>query len=315
MNSPENRSRIVKEISDNLHYSSLIMSTLFLQKKRNDIVEDVVVIPTGSEKFDKVVEEQGVQQQHPSTTIISNSIIPNNNNLSIISSEMKDRQISQLPPPSSSEATIYTMEQPIEVPKVIADNEEGVGLKRVFIMKSQIPLEDTPPSRFSKSSVKFKSDEEVSFVDWSEHIHEPEQFYYSFEQNYYYVIEDEIGYGQEGIQYAYWSEVDGKHDDDEKITVEEEGFKKVKTNVPKSFMAALNDRLWGDATRKEFDTLFRTKAIVEADIAKSAIASGTADLVILFPVYEEKMRDGERVFKVRFVCNGQHGHNPNHLLQ
>ena len=275
-------------------------------QKRND----VVVIPTGLEKIDKVVEEQGVQQQHPSTTIVSNTILPDNNNLSIISSEVKDRQISQLSPGAS----VNTMQPPIEVQKVIANNEEGVGLKKVF--KSQIPLEDTPPSRFSKrlkekNSVKFKSDEEVSFVDWSEHIHEPEQFYYSFEQNKFYVIEDEIGYGQEGIEYAHWSEVDGKYDDDEKITVEEEGFKAVKTNVPKSFMAALNDRLWGDAARKEFDTLFQTKAIVqvEADIAKSAIASGTADLVILFPVYEEKMRDGERVFKVRLVCNGQTQYN------
>jgi len=87
----------------------------------------------------------------------------------------------------------------------------------------------------------------------------------------------------------------------------EEACRAVTAGVPKSFAAALEDPVWGEAARNEFNTLITTKAIVEtsgAD-AKAAIRSGDADFVVLFPVYEAKMRDGKIVYKVRLVGNGK----------
>ncbi len=87
----------------------------------------------------------------------------------------------------------------------------------------------------------------------------------------------------------------------------EEGYKAVKENVPKSFPAALQDPRWGAPARKELNTLFETKAIVEVDpnIAKRVLKSNGADLVILFPVYETKEKEGQQVDKVRLVGDGR----------
>jgi hypothetical protein len=88
---------------------------------------------------------------------------------------------------------------------------------------------------------------------------------------------------------------------------QETGYAAVKENVPKTFPAALRDPRWGTPARKELDTLFQTKAIVEidAECAKSLLKSNGADLVILFPVYETKVKDGKQVDKVRLVGDGR----------
>ena len=129
-------------------------------------------------------------------------------------------------------------------------------------------------------------------------------------KEYFNIIEEAATVQQSNEVYPPYCNVEQQGYIGEEI-IEEEGYRAVKSNVPKSFMAALQDRVWGDAARKEFDTLCSTKAIVQvdADIAKASIATGKADLVILFPVYEEKMRDGELVFKVRLVCDGRTQYN------
>jgi hypothetical protein len=85
--------------------------------------------------------------------------------------------------------------------------------------------------------------------------------------------------------------------------VVEEGYAAVSEGVPKDFQAALAHLLWGDPARDELNKLVPEKGtLVEVDktIAIEAKKSG-ADLVILFPVYEKKIRDGEEVYKVRLV--------------
>ena len=91
----------------------------------------------------------------------------------------------------------------------------------------------------------------------------------------------------------------------------EEGYRAVTDNVPKTYAQALVHPKWGAPARKEWDTLTSTKAIVEVDMnmAIDAIRSHGADLVLLFPVYEEKIKDGEIVYKVRLVGDGRTHHS------
>jgi hypothetical protein len=72
----------------------------------------------------------------------------------------------------------------------------------------------------------------------------------------------------------------------------------VSEGVPKDFQAALAHPLWGDP---ELNKLVPEKGtLVEVDKTIEAKKSG-ADLVILFSVYEKKIRDGEEVYKIRLV--------------
>lgn len=90
-----------------------------------------------------------------------------------------------------------------------------------------------------------------------------------------------------------------------------EGHKAITIDTPKTFRDALRDPQWGDAARAEMTTLLHTKAIVKVDysVAMDAIKNQGADLVVLFPVYERKLRDGATVFKVRLVGDGRTHYN------
>lgn len=84
-----------------------------------------------------------------------------------------------------------------------------------------------------------------------------------------------------------------------------EGFRAVTVGVPRNFLEALKSPEWGDAARKEFNDLMQKAMVkVPAEIAIQAIAQGS-DCLTLFPVYEEKTRDGVIVRKVRLVADGR----------
>ena len=89
--------------------------------------------------------------------------------------------------------------------------------------------------------------------------------------------------------------------------LEVDGFKAVTENVPKSFTLALHDPRWGEPARKEFRTLIDSKAIVKIskELAEQILKKQGADLVILFPVYETKEKNGVWVDKVRLVGDGR----------
>ena len=82
-------------------------------------------------------------------------------------------------------------------------------------------------------------------------------------------------------------------------------FSVVTSNIPKSFQDALSDPVWGDAARAEIEIQSSTKCIVSIhpDAAKKAVKEG-ANIVVLFPIYEEKIKNGIKVLKVRLVGNG-----------
>jgi len=135
-------------------------------------------------------------------------------------------------------------------------------------------------------------EEFACFADWCNH--DETSHYYSYHEQAFFAISEE--------------------QTSEKNLDIEEVCRAVTANVPKSFSEALEHPVWGDAARAEFNTLITTKAIVEvsSDDAKSALNTGEADLVILFPVYEAKMRDGEIVYKVRLVGNGKTHYGAGH---
>jgi hypothetical protein len=126
----------------------------------------------------------------------------------------------------------------------------------------------------------------ADFADWSTYT--SESCYYSFVDSQYYVVSPK--------------EKSQLHTD----IVCEEGFKVVTENVPKNYTAALSDNKWGDPARAEWSTLLDSKAMIEVDrsIALAEIRKG-ADVVVLFPIYEEKMKEGQLVRKVRLVGNGK----------
>lgn len=137
-------------------------------------------------------------------------------------------------------------------------------------------------------------EEESNFVDWS--THDDESYYYSFIYNAYMVIEG---------SYVI------KDDDLECSSEEELCLRAVTENVPKNFTAALHDPLWGDAARKELHTVTEaTGAMVKIDpiIAKDHIRQG-ADVLRMISVYEEKVKEGQLVRKVRLVADGRYHKN------
>ena len=91
----------------------------------------------------------------------------------------------------------------------------------------------------------------------------------------------------------------------------EVGYRAVTEGVPKSFDDALKHPVWGVPAQKELNTIFSAKAMIEvdADVARSAIRYNDADLMYLFPVYEEKWKEGALVNKVRLVADGRTHHH------
>ncbi len=120
--------------------------------------------------------------------------------------------------------------------------------------------------------------EQCYFADWSNHTEE--SIYYSFTEDAYIMIDSDSS-----IPEAY---------------TEEEAFKAVVG--PRKFDKALGDKDWGDPVRTELETVTTaTRTIVEVDrsIALEHIRNG-AQLLRLIPIYEEMMREGVLVRKVRW---------------
>jgi hypothetical protein len=96
-------------------------------------------------------------------------------------------------------------------------------------------------------------------------------------------------------------------DKPEYIGVCEEGFRAVTQDVPKDFTDALSHPVWGAPARTEWDTVVGAHCIVQTntEMAIDCINNHQADLVVLFPVYESKVKDGVTVYKVRLVGDGR----------
>jgi len=126
--------------------------------------------------------------------------------------------------------------------------------------------------------------ESANFADWSNYA--DGDVHYSFADHSYYVVSSVINA--------------------DATCFEETGYKVVTTGVPKNFSAGLKDPEWGDPCRVEWSGLMDMKTLVQMQrhIAEEDIRNG-ADVVILFPIYEIKIKEGKEVKKVRLVCNGK----------
>ena len=130
------------------------------------------------------------------------------------------------------------------------------------------------------------------FVDWT--TYESENYYFSYTDHCYIRVADKCPPDFEVLE-------------PRKSVHFEEGFRAVTVNIPKSFSHALSDPIWGDAARKEFNTiLVETRAVVEVDqeIAREHIRNG-AEVLNMIAVYEEKIKEGVVVKKVRLVADGR----------
>ena len=149
-------------------------------------------------------------------------------------------------------------------------------------------MRETVHSNAHKYGTRSRSKHQSSFfADWSNHS--DEDYYFSFQTMCFYVVSPKKSY------------------DD---TICEIGYRVVTEGIPKNYMDALKHSRWGNPARKEWQTLLESKALIKVDksVALDAIRNQGADLVILFPVYEQKIKDGQEVDKVRLVADGRAHH-------
>ena len=166
-----------------------------------------------------------------------------------------------------------------------ADKDRKMAKDTTSMMeKESLPeKESTVKERVSARRKTRSMQETAYFADWG--CVQQETAFYSFSESAFIRISDEMIGENEVI----------------------EGYRAVTEGVPRNYVAALADKEWGDAARTEWKTIADARCIVEVDpqLAREEIEKNGADLVILFPVYEEKLKEGKIVKKVRLVGNGK----------
>lgn len=134
-------------------------------------------------------------------------------------------------------------------------------------------------------------------ADWSTHT--PDEYYYDYEREVYIQLSSANPEFSTNTYREYTTN-----------TIVD-AYRAVTVGIPKNFDDALVHPVWGDPARAEFNTIKETGTIIRVDttIAKEALKNG-ATLVVLFPVYEEKIKDGQTVKKVRLVGDGRTHYDP-----
>ena len=145
------------------------------------------------------------------------------------------------------------------------------------------------PSTRSERYGKRESKAESMFVDWT---NSSDSIYYCYDWDKFVSISDYCAFNQEVVK-------------DEIQACTEYGYRAVTENVPKSWSAAIKHPQWRDAARLEKDRLLEKSIVmVPREVALEAVRQG-ADIVNLFPVFEEKLKEGKTVYKVRLVGDGR----------
>jgi hypothetical protein len=187
--------------------------------------------------------------------------------------------------------------------KIQQHYEKGASLNRTdrlrlrteSIMKKSSPVLENNIINFAD----IEGLEECLQIDWQDHSND--KYYFSFSHNAYIQIIDED---------LNCNELNKKNYNDffpnRDLEETQECFKAVTKDTPRRFVDALNHPVWGDPARAELKTLDdETGCIVpiNADLAIEHIRAG-AEVLILIPVYEEKIKEGKQVYKVRLVADG-----------
>lgn len=141
--------------------------------------------------------------------------------------------------------------------------------------------------------------EECLQIDWQEHCHD--KYYFSFSHNaYIQILDEDINFNQLNKN-NYTDFLSTRESEDT-----QECYRAVTKDTPRRFVDALRHPIWGDPARDELKTLDdETGCIVpiNADLAIEHIKAG-AEVLTLIPVYEEKIKEGKLVHKVRLVADG-----------
>lgn len=193
---------------------------------------------------------------------------------------------------AASQPVIVAPEPELEVAQPPSSANRRSRQSGVSVLSTTSGLHQ-PRSALTASELLCSIQEESNFVDWTRHGEE--SVYFSFSDNQFIYIENAAA-----DDIAYLASLD-------EAQVEESCLRAVTVGVPKSFTAALSDPVWGEAARLEFETVTRgSGAIVEVDqqIARENIKNG-AEVLRMFAVYEEKIKDGKLVRKVRLVADGR----------
>lgn len=125
--------------------------------------------------------------------------------------------------------------------------------------------------------------EECCFIDWSTHT--AESCYLSFSTGQFIIITDALPPPVEPTDVSYRA-----------------------VKGPTTFAAAMTDPAWREAATKEFSQVIsENTTVVSFDVeeARRLVASGEAQVLWLIPVYEEKIKEGATVRKVRLVADGR----------
>ena len=218
--------------------------------------------------------------------ILSNNKISNKKSRGVV--ESKDSEIEKL----------------IEVNKPKWDSRAVRSMKRQIIMDNMPAIIREAPKK-NKKIVKVTENamsineltqqlneydqnvtnitDECNFVDWSEH--NEETYYFNYTTNQFVIMSNMIS----ECEYEL-----------------EEGYKAVTVGVPRSFTAALMDPMWGVPARNEYEIITtETGSIINCnqEVARENIKNG-ADCLRMIAIYEEKIRNGALVRKVRLVVDG-----------
>ncbi len=186
------------------------------------------------------------------------------------------------------------------IPVSRRSNRKGQGRVRSAEGNNAETLSFDPKRHF----LSFLLEAEANFADWSNHKSDTNDMYFSLKDFKFYSFDSSMikNFGKTTQSY-YAVPVPGE------APYTEEAYRAVTKDVPKSFPAALQHPEWSEAATTEWTTILDAKTLIKVDpnVAKEAIKQG-ADMVILFPVYEEKEKEGRIVKKVRLVANGKTHH-------
>ena len=191
--------------------------------------------------------------------------------------------------------------KPNEVVAVQRRNERRQQQGRMRVEGRSAESNDEDPKR---RFLSFMNEAIAYFADWSNHTDDQVDMYYSVAEHKFYTFDQSMRHQLGKSTGSYYAvSVEGEE------PYSEEAHRAVTKNVPKSFPAALQHPEWSEAATTEWTTILDAKTLIKVDaaVAREAIKNG-ADMVILFPVYEEKEKEGRIVKKVRLVANGKTHH-------
>ena len=246
--------------------------------------------------INKSTKKKKNKKRKSKTSITTNNVTPettenksddNTNTIKAIPIELKQQKLNY-------EKKVETLLQNFSK----LSRQERANLRNM--KKDNIRFEDPKLSLLANTIGRVT--EECQFVDFS--THDDDDYYFSFGLNAYIKINGDTTNTNYNEIKEHFKDIFSRDDEDDDYL---QAFRAVTENVPRNFSKALVDSTWGSPARKELGILTdETKCLVKIprDLAQKHIDAG-AEVLYLIPVYEEKVKEGKLVRKVRLVADGR----------